>query len=322
MTFSKDVINIIKQSNNVAICCHIKPDADCLGSASALKSTLLKMGKQNIDIFVDDIVSENYSFLPHIKEINPKMKKYDTIIAVDCGDATRLGKYVSLFEKHDSTISIDHHLITEERFSKYLENGGLSSAAETLYYLIKQLDIVLDSDICTGLYAGMASDTGGFMHANTTPQLHIIVGEVMKYIDNVVDVNYYLFKKRTIGQLGLLKAALNNLTFICDNKVAITYLTSKDFEKHNSSNNETFGIVDHCVNIDTVDIGILISEKSPNLYTCSFRGRNKNVGVIAEYFGGGGHALASGCNIFGGYKAVISKIEKAIIDNYDRICKC
>ena len=97
---------------------------------------------------------------------------------------------------------------------------------------------------------------------------------------------------------------------------------SDDFEKTKTTKDETFGIVDYCINIDGVDIGILISEKSPGLYSCSFRGRDKNVAVIAEYFGGGGHVLASGCNIFGGYKSVINKIEKAIKDNYDRICKC
>ena len=74
-----------------------------------------------------------------------------------------------------------------------------------------------------------------------------------------------------------------------------------------------------CVNIDTVDIGILISEKSPNLYACSLRGKNKDVSIIAKYFGGGGHKLASGCNIFGSYRAVISKLEKVINDNYDRL---
>ena len=322
MTFSKDVIDILNNSNNVAICCHIKPDADCLGSASALKSALLKLGKSNIDIFVDDEVNDNYMFLPHINKINPIMGVYDTIIAVDCGDASRVGKYITLFEENENTISIDHHLILEEKFTKFLENDGLSSAAETIYHLVKQLNIEMDNDIATGLYAGIASDTGGFMHANSTAEVHFVIGDIMKYLTNVVDINYYLFKRRTLGQIGLLKTALNNINFICDNKVAITYLTYRDFERNNSLNSETFGIVDYCVNIDGIEIGILISEKSPNLYSCSLRGRNRNVAVIAEHFGGGGHALAAGCNIFGGYKSIISKIEKVIIENYDRICKC
>ena len=62
--------------------------------------------------------------------------------------------------------------------------------------------------------------------------------------------------------------------------------------------------------------------KSPNLYSVSFRGKHRNVSIIAEAFGGGGHKLASGCNIFGTHNTIIEKIEKVIIDNYDRICEC
>ena len=76
------------------------------------------------------------------------------------------------------------------------------------------------------------------------------------------------------------------------------------------------------VNIENIEIGILISEKSPNLYSVSLRGRDRNVSIIAEAFGGGGHKLASGCNIFGTHSTVIDKLEKVINDNYDRICKC
>lgn len=321
MTFNNEILDVIKKSNNVAICCHIRPDADCLGSASALKSTLLKLNK-NADIFCDSEISDNYLFLPHIDKINPHVGVYDTYIAVDCADAPRTGKYAEMFRNNENTLSIDHHLFNSAEFTKYTVKEDVSSTAEILYYLIKELGVEIEEEIAVGLYAGMSSDTGGFMHSNTTAQLHTIVGQIMDLIPNVTDINYYLFKKRTLGQVDLLKTALNNLTYICNKKVAITYLTDKDFKKTNTINSETFGIVDMCTNIEDIEIGILISEKSHNLYSCSLRGRNRNVALIAEVFGGGGHKLAAGCNIFGSYKTVIEKLEKAINDNYDRVCEC
>jgi len=321
MTFNNEILDVIKKSNNVAICCHIRPDADCLGSASALKSALLKLGK-TVDIFCDSEVSENYLFLPHIDKINPLIGVYDTLIAVDCADLPRTGRFAELFRNHENSLSIDHHLFNSAAFTKYEIKEDVSSTAEILYDFINAIGVEIDKDMATGLYAGMSSDTGGFMHSNTTAELHSIVGKIMHLIPNVDEINYYLFKKRTLGQVELLKTALNNLTYICDKKVAITYLTDRDFKRTDTINSETFGIVDMCTNIENIEIGILISEKSRNLYSCSLRGRNRNVALVAEVFGGGGHKLAAGCNIFGSYKSVISKLEKAISDNYDRICEC
>ena len=45
MNFSVEVLNLIKNAKNVAIVTHVRPDADCLGSASALKGALLQLGK-------------------------------------------------------------------------------------------------------------------------------------------------------------------------------------------------------------------------------------------------------------------------------------
>jgi len=321
MIFNQECLDCIKNSKNVAIVSHVRPDADCLGSASALKSALIALNK-NVDIFCDSEISENYLFLPHIKDINPSVKTYDLVVAVDCADMTRTGCYAHLFN-HNNTLSIDHHLFgNSESFTKYLIKHDVSSTAEILFHFILALNVSINVDIAVALYAGIAADTGGFMHSNTTASVHEITANIMHLISNVDEINYYLFKRRTAGQIRLMKHARNNLTFLMDNRVAVTYLTDRDFKNSQTINSETFGIVDIITNIDNVEIGILISEKSPNLYACSLRGRNKNVSVIAEVFGGGGHKFASGCNIFGTHNTVIQKIEKAIIDNYDRIFEC
>ena len=107
------------------------------------------------------------------------------------------------------------------------------------------------------------------------------------------------------------------MLFICNKKVAISYLTINDFKKNNAKTSDTIGMVNNLSGIDTVDIGVLISEDKPGLYTCSFRSKgNIDVSVVCQKFGGGGHLNASGCNIFGGYKTVISKIEKVINEYY------
>ena len=145
MIVNNEILEVVKNSNNVAICCHIRPDADCLGSASALKSALLKLNK-SVDIFCDSEISENYLFLPHISDINPHVKDYDLIIAVDCADISRTGSYNTLFN-HSNTLSIDHHLFgCRDNFTKYLIKEDFSSTAEILFHILSQLNIEIDKN--------------------------------------------------------------------------------------------------------------------------------------------------------------------------------
>ena len=319
MRFDKRLIEELKNRKKVAIFTHKRPDGDCFGAASALKQALTKLGAK-CDIYCDGIINDNYLFIKHIDKVNEvTLNSYDLGVAVDCSDLNRLGKYATLFTSIDNTLKIDHHK-TAEDFAKINHVEILGSTCEILYDLIKELGVELDADIATSLYAGVASDTGCFMHDSTTSNTHFVAGKLLEYGFDLDKANYLLFKRKTIGQINLLKTALSHLRFICDKKVAITYLTRKDFQEFGCANTETFGIVNTCVDIDIVDIGVLISEDKPGLYACSFRGKGKvDVSKICEEFGGGGHVRASGCNIFGTHNTVMSKIEKVINDYYARI---
>ncbi len=305
------LLEAIKNSKNIAIASHIRPDADALGSSVALKLMLEKLGK-NADIFCDSEISSNYYFLKHVSSINkPKLSFYDTYISLDCAEDFRLGKYATEFKKCTNSINIDHH-ITNSNFANINFVRAVSSTGEILYFLLKQLNIDLDTDIASSLYAAIASDTGCFQHDNTTSEVHEIVAHLMKYNINISLANYYLFKRRTMEQIQLQQIALKNLRFYENNKICLIFLRNEDFKQCNIESRDNIGIVDIAINIENIEIGILISEIKSNLYACSLRGRgNFDVSEITKSFGGGGHTNAAGCNIFGTYKTVARKLVKA-----------
>lgn len=319
MIISNQILQNLKSAKRVAIFAHKRPDGDCFGAASALKQALMKMGAV-CDIYCDCVLPENYLFIKHIHDINnPQCDDYDLGVAVDCSDLNRLGKYASMFEKIPTTIKIDHHK-TVENFATYNHVEPLGSTCEILYFVIEQLGVEMDADMACALYAGLSSDTGCFMHNSTTSQTHFVAAKLMEYKFNFDQANYFLFKRKTVGQVGLLKTALSHMRLLLDNTLAITYLTDRDFREYGCTNLETFGIVDTCVNIDCAKIGVLISQEREGLYTCSFRSKgNVDVSKICETFGGGGHVNASGCNIFGSFNTVIAKIERAVKEYYARL---
>jgi phosphoesterase RecJ-like protein len=197
-------------------------------------------------------------------------------------------------------------------FAKINVVEPLSSTCLLLYYYIKQL-VEFNDNIACSLYSGMASDTGCFMHSNTTYLEHEICAELTKYNFDLFMVNFNLFKRKTIQQVNLQKIAFNNLKFYLDGKLAIISLSLKDFQITKSIKNDTTGFPDYLAGIDNVLVGVIISEEKKGLFTCSFRSSsNVDVSLIAESFGGGGHAKAAGCNVFGHLNTVIKKIVLAV----------
>ncbi|MBO7218563.1 MAG: bifunctional oligoribonuclease/PAP phosphatase NrnA [Clostridia bacterium] len=311
MRIKNNVIEALQNSQNVAIFIHTRPDADCIGSASALKICLEELGKE-VDIYCDSEIQSCYQYIKHSNIINypSKIIEYDTCVALDCSDIYRLGKYSTMFEAAETTVKIDHHA-TGTDFAKVNFVKNVSSTGEIIYYIFKALKVKVNHDAANSLYSAIASDTNCFMNMNTTPDAHKIAYELFKIGFNFDKANYFLFKRKTLGQVEMQKIALNHIRFFLDKRVAITYLKMEDFEKCYISNNETFALVDTCINIQNVEIGIMISEIKPNLYACSIRGKGRiDVSKVASAFGGGGHLQAAGCNIFGSYKTVMNKLVK------------
>ena len=162
------IIESVKKSERILIVCHIRPDGDCLGAGFALKRIAEKEGKK-VDFVTDSPLPAQYSFIDGFDSLNDiKFQDYDLGIAVDCADDLRLGKYLQKFKKCKVTFNIDHHR-TNNRFAVFnIVAPDKSSTCELLYDLIKD-DGVIDKDAATLLYLGISTDTGNFMHNNTTP---------------------------------------------------------------------------------------------------------------------------------------------------------
>ena len=311
MRINKKILDAINNSSQVAIFIHMRPDGDAFGSSCAMKMMLEKMGKY-ADIYVDaDDISVNFTFIKGVSVVNkPTLQSYDTAIALDCADFTRLGKYGEMYQTIETRLNIDHH-ISNDNFGEINLVKNTSSTAEIVYAICKSLAIEFDKDIATAIYTGISADTGCFQHGNTTSSTHRIASQLFKFDLETGKINYNLFKKRTWKQMMLLQTGLKNLKLYLDDKLAIMCLKESDFINCGITKNESFGLVDYCVNIENVEVGILISEIKPNLFAVSIRGKgNVDCSKLAATFGGGGHPDASGCNIFGTANTVKDKLIK------------
>ena len=301
----------LKQEKSVALFCHIRPDGDTLGSALALSYALKNLGIR-AQVFCDDIVPARFFFLHAVKDVKRELDgDYSAFIAIDCADSTRLGGFYDTFIKHKNTYSIDHH-VSNTRYAKINYVFDNSSNCENVLGLIELLGANVDKDIATFLAMGIMTDTGNFKHKNVTSNTLFSAGKMVEKGADLNFIHYHMFTKQSKQRAKLFGQIMSKIRyFLCD-KFAVATIRQKDLLDTNARPEETEGFIDFVMGIDTVEVGACVLELENNKFKISFRSKGADVNAVSGTFGGGGHVLASGCQISGEYEDVVDKITFAV----------
>lgn len=297
------IIEKLRLSNDIVLLVHESPDGDAIGSIIALYRALEKMGK-NVEAFIEKIPS-NCEFL--IGSIGEEIKvfedmdenrKYDLCIALDCGDADRMGKAKVLFENANNTICIDHHYTNVGYANLNYIDGEAAATGEILYDMLSKMDII-DKEIAIALYAAVSSDTGNFRHNNTQKHTFDIAGSLVEYGIDVSKISYHLFSETSLNRMRFMGNLLQNVEVELDGKVGILIAKKEDIERFSVNDSELEGMVDFARDIKGTEVGIFIKPHN-EMYKVSLRSNgNVDISGVAGKFNGGGHKFAAGCRFEG-----------------------
>ena len=304
-----EIAKQLKKEKNVAIFCHVRPDGDCIGSSFALSLALTSLGVKN-QLFCDDIIPEKFvnakgKYSRELKE------EYSCFVAVDCADIYRLGSFAETFTKHKNTFNIDHH-VSNTRYAKVNFVLDTASNCENIYNLLIAGEMEISKEIANYLLTGIVTDTGNFKHKNVTPNTLLTASKLLEKGADLNKIVYEMFVKQPKRRATLFSSVMNKIRFMLENKLAIATITLKDIENNGAKPEDTEGFIDFLMTIEGVEVGITIMEMKKNLYKISLRSKGVNVNEIAGVYGGGGHVLASGCQINGEYEDVVDKLRYTV----------
>ncbi len=301
----------IKQEKSVALFCHIRPDGDTLGSALALSRALKNLGIR-AQVFCDDVVPSRFFFLEAVNEVKIEIDgEYSAYIAIDCADITRLGKFYENFARHKNTYSIDHH-VSNPRYAKINYVFDNSSNCENVLALIEEMGATIDRDIANLIAMGIMTDTGNFRHKNVSANTMYSAGKMVEKGADLNTIYYHMFTKQSKRRAKLFGQTMSKIRYFLDDKFAVATIRLQDLVETKALPEETEGFIDFVMGIDKVEVGACILELEKNKFKISFRSKSADVNAVASTFGGGGHILASGCQISGEYEDVIDKISFAV----------
>lgn len=290
----------------IIVLAHGNPDGDTLGGALAVYIAL-KRNKINVKIACIDKVPKKLQFLAHSQDVKQNFNEedFDSVIFVDCGDK----KMVKFNEKKPKILSdkmvkinIDHHASNDLFGDINFVCPFATSSTQIIYQLLQKLAIRITPEIATQLLLGLYTDTGGFMHQNTTPESYFTAAELVKLGANTNQISKNVFHSYEFKTLKLWAKVLKNLHITSDG-AAIVGVERKDYESIGAKRTDLEGVIDFINSIPEAKYAVILSEDEKGNVKASFRTRKSDVDVkaLAEKFGGGGHVKASGFTLQKGH---------------------
>ena len=295
MNMKKQVADIIRNSQRIALTCHIRPDADCIGSALALHLMLEQLG-QTVRVFNPDKAPFPLTELPgydkvEFRQIYPD--PFDIVILVEGGTEDRTG--MNHLDQY-YTINIDHHASSSMCCNLNWVVPEISAAGELVYQLARDLGIRWTKDIGFNLFAAISSDTGSFKYSNTNSRsLHIASELVKKCHFTPVEVSDLLFNSNHLEKVQMIQKVLSTLELHFSNRVAIIVFKREFLHRLTLKDIETEDVISIARSILGVDVTLFFKEVEDNYFRVSIRSRGSICSQeVARTFKGGGHPHAAG----------------------------
>jgi bifunctional oligoribonuclease and PAP phosphatase NrnA len=294
---------VIKESQNILLFAHSRPDGDTIGSNLAMNEYIKNLGKR-ADMACYDTFPEYLRALTDEKFIHPDnldLKKYNLIIAADSVERG-FQKIVSKFGDNQVIALLDHHPdITIQKDINVIESS-YSSVCEIVYDFFEFNKIEVNTKMATLLLLGILGDTGSLQHSSTTSRLMEIVSQLLKKGAQLSKIVETTFTNKSIPTLKLWGKAFEKAKINTENGMIISVLTQRDLDECGAGSEDIAQVASILNTVPGTKFSLILSEREEGVIKGSLRSeeyKGVDVSKIAAQFGGGGHKLASGFEIKG-----------------------
>jgi phosphoesterase RecJ-like protein len=303
----------------VLLICHVNPDGDALGSMLGFALGLRQLGMRQVQATFPGPpeLPEPLRGLPGAELLVPAdvaCPAPDLVICFDAASAGRLGELAGRLDSAGTSLVLDHHA-SNTRFGQVrLVDPTAAATAVVAEHLLTRLGVRLDARIAECLYVGLATDTGSFRFAVTTPGVHELAARLLAAGVRPGEVSRRIFDSRPFGAVRLYGVVLRRSRLEADaaggQGLVWSYATLADLAEHGQAPWVLEPLIDSIRCTAEADVSCLVKQVAPGEWAVSLRSRGAwDVGSVAVRLGGGGHQLAAG---FTGYAERVEDVMAAV----------
>jgi phosphoesterase RecJ-like protein len=311
---TEDVVAELRKRSSFMFVSHVKPDGDTLGAGLALGLALKAMGKR-VGYFQQDPVPRNLRFLPDTEFVAravPADLPADTLwVFGDMSDSSRAGEFLPEIAL-ENTLNIDHHL-GNSRFARL--NYILEKEASTgtcVLQILRAMNAPITPEIATCILTTIMTDTGAFMHTNTTADVLKMSAEMMDRGADKPLITEEIFANKRFAATRLVATAVAAARLEDDGRYCWTVVDQAMLDRFDADGEDTEEIIQHLRAVEGVEAAALFKDYDGAVRVSLRSSGRVNVQAAAATVGGGGHFMASGLTYPGTLDEAIAGVHAAL----------
>ncbi len=280
---------------------HVKPDGDTLGAGLALGIALKRIGKR-VHYFQQDPVPRNLRFLPDALCVSrdvPADLPGDTLwVFCDMSDYSRAGEFLPKMQR-ENMLDIDHHLGNSHFGAFNFVIPTECSTGTAVMRLFREMRVEIDRDLATCLLTTIMTDTGGFMHSNTTPGVLELSAELMRAGADKEQITEEIFANKRIAATRLLGRVIDEMRFAHDGRYCYSHVDDAMLAQTGADGEDTEDVVNVLRGQEGVEVAALFKAFDGEIRVSLRSNGRVNLQAAAARLGGGGHFRAAGRTLYG-----------------------
>jgi phosphoesterase RecJ-like protein len=311
---TEEVVAELRRRSSFMFVSHVKPDGDTLGAGLALGIALKSLGKR-VGYFQQDGVPRNLRFLPDTQFVTravPADLPKDTLwVFGDMSDFSRAGEFLPVIAR-ENMLNIDHHLGNSRfGFLNYILETEASTGTCVLR-ILKAMNVPVTPDIATCILTTIMTDTGAFMHTNTTADVLRMSAEMMECGADKPLITEWIFANKRFAATMLVAHAVAAARLEENGRFCWTVVDEAMLAACEADGEDTEEIIQHLRAVEGVEAAAVFKDFDGGVRV-SLRSSGKvNVQAAAATLGGGGHFMASGLTFDGNLQASIAGVRAAL----------
>ncbi|MGN0100945.1 MAG: bifunctional oligoribonuclease/PAP phosphatase NrnA [Dietzia sp.] len=313
---------VLARHREVTVLCHVRPDADALGSSCGLARALRAVGVTVHHSFDPGVVPAALRGIPGTDRVVPLAQvpaHAGLVVTLDCASPDRVGAWERLAETASEVLVVDHHGSNPGFGSHLYLDPAAASTATLVLEMLEAGGYIVDTEIATSLYAGLVTDTGSFRWGggpahDTARRLLAAGAETEQLSHDLLDAHSFAWL-RVLGEL-LTRVRLEadavggrGAVWLAVPHEVIAAADEDDVES----------LVSHLRGVREARVAVLLKEYLPGEWAVSLRSRGGNAGrglvdvsAVAAALGGGGHPAAAGCTVRGDLEDVTARLRELL----------
>lgn len=325
---AETIKSVVEAANKIVIVQADNPDTDSLASSLALEHILGDLGKEVV-MYCGVDLPDYLRYLPGSDRVVSEMPtQFDASIIVDTSSEILLEQLAKSGSKSwlaaKPCVVIDHHSTPPTiSFATVICNVGAVATGEVIYEICQQLGWAVNVDAMKLIAIAILSDSLGLTSESTSARSINIIAELVEGGVSLAEIENARREtmRRDPSLVPYKGRLLERVEFHADNRVATVTIPWEENEKYSPLYNPPMLVLDDMRLAKGTDVAIAFKTYRDGKITGKIR-CNYGKGIadkLAEQFGGGGHAYASGFKLQDGrpletVKAEVIKTAAELLD--------